>query len=108
MGEARLRVELTEEASRDLYAFDDYWTLRGEAWRGEKYYDDLRNFAEQNLSDRVVARHGRRIKSERHPDAREILAFGVYRIIYEIDDTDSFVTILSFWHAHRDDPRREL
>ena len=108
MGEARLRVELAEEASRDLYAIDDYWTQRGEAWRGEKYYDDLRNFAELNLSDGVVARRGRRIKSQRHPEAREILAFGVYRIIYEIDEADFCVTILSFWHAHRAAPGGDL
>jgi len=40
--------------------------------------------------------------------AREILAFGIYRIIYEIDEPATRVNILRFWHAHRREPRVEL
>ena len=44
------------------------------------------------------------MQSCNHPDAREILVFGIYRIIYEIDEADARVDVLRFWHAHRDDP----
>ena len=107
MGEARFRVKLTEAASRDLYAIDDYWTERGEPWRGEKYYEDLRETALSELSDAASARRGRLIKVPKHPLARQILAFGVYRIIYEIDEAAARVDILRFWHAHRDAPPLE-
>ncbi|HYR59399.1 MAG TPA: type II toxin-antitoxin system RelE/ParE family toxin [Chthoniobacteraceae bacterium] len=107
MGEARFTVELTEPAWADLDELDTYWTMRGEAWRGQKYYHDLRRTAQTELTNPLRARHGRRLKSNEHPEAREILAFGIYRIIYEIDEDASRVRILRFWHAHRDEPRRE-
>ena len=108
MGEARFRVELNEPAWSDLDEIDTYWAGRGEAWRGRKYYFDLRDFALAELGNPQRARYGRLLKSEKHPDAREILAFGIYRIIYEIDEAASRVDILRFWHAHRRDPHREL
>ena len=108
MGEARFRVELTEPAWVDLDEIDTYWAERGEAWRGKKYYFDLRATALAELTDPHRARRGRRLPSENFPDAREILAFDTYRIIYEIDEAASRVDILRFWHAHRTDPRGEL
>ena len=104
MGEASLSVELTESAYADLSSIDDYWTDRGEAWRGEKYYCDLRDFALRELSDPSAARRGRRARVREHPEARAILAFGVYRVIYRIDEAAARVEVLRFWHAHRDTP----
>ena len=108
MGEARFRVELNEPAWADLDEIDTYWAERGDAWRGKKYYFDLRDTALAELTDPHRARRGRRLQSEKYPDAREILAFGIYRIIYEIDEAASRVDILRFWHAHRTDPRGDL
>ena len=108
MGEAAFAVVLTEAAADDLGKIDEYWTHRGEAWRGEKYYRDLRTKAEQELSDPASARHGRRVLNKYYPDAREILAFGVYRIIYHIDEAAGIVNVLRFWHAHRDEPRSDV
>jgi plasmid stabilization system protein ParE len=108
MGEARFRVELTEPAWADLDEIDTYWSDRGEAWRGAKYYFDLREMALTNLSDPVRARLGRFLNSEQHPQVREILAFGVYRIIYEIDESACCVQILRFWHAHRREPDHDF
>ncbi len=108
MGEAKFRVEVTERAAADLDEIDTYWTDRGDAWRGEKYYHDLREFALRELGDADQARRGRFLKDQRNPNARSILAFGVYFVIYEIDETSARVNVVRFWHAHRDDPRREL
>jgi len=108
MGEARFRVELNEPAWCDLDEIDTYWADRGEAWRGQQYYFDLREVAVAELTDPQRARRGRLLKSEKHPHAREILAFGIYRIIYEIDEEASRVDILRFWHARRRDPRGEV
>lgn len=107
MGEARFRVEITERAADDLDGIDTYWSARGEAWRGEKYYQDLRDFALCELADTDAARRGRFLKDRRNPSARSILAFGVYRIIYEIDDAAQRVNIIRFWHSHRDTPPLE-
>ena len=102
MGEARFRVEVTERAADDLDKIDTYWTERGDAWRGEKYYHDLRDFALQELADADYARRGRFLNDQANPNARSILAFGVYRIIYEIDESSSCVNVIRFWHSHRD------
>ena len=107
MPEASFRVELAPEAEEDLYEIVEYWSERGEPWRGEKYFDDLSDHAREELSDSQKARRGRRCKSRSHPSAREILAFGIYRIIYEIDEAAARVDILRFWHAHRDAPPLE-
>ena len=107
MGEARFRVEVTERAADDLDKIDTYWTERGDAWRGEKYYSDLRDFALRELSDADQARRGRFLNDQANPSARSILAFGVYRIIYEIDESRSLVNVLRFWHSHRDLPSLE-
>ena len=107
MGEARFRVEVTERAADDLDKIDTYWIERGDAWRGEKYYDDLRDFALRELADADQARRGRFLNDQANPSARSILAFGVYRIIYEIDEADSCVNVIRFWHSHRDTPPRD-
>jgi plasmid stabilization system protein ParE len=101
-------VEFTTRAQSDLHTIEDYWRERGESWRGEKYFRDLAAFARRELADPPCARRGRRIRSDEHPDAREVLAFGIYRIIYEIDEPAQRVNILRFWHAHRHEPRGEL
>ena len=107
MGEERYRVEVTERAADDLDKIDTYWTERGDAWRGEKYYNDLRDFALRELADAGQARRGRSLHDRRNPSARSIPAFGVYRIIYEIDEAAARVNILRFWHSHRDTPPLE-
>lgn len=107
MGEEVFRVALTSDALADLDALSEYWIHRGEAWRAEKYHRDLVDRAEVELSAPQSARRGRRFKSQRHPDAREILALGVYRIIYRIDEAAGVVNVLRFWHAHRDEPRTD-
>ena len=104
MPAASFRVEVTDAAERDLTELRDYWLERGEAWRGDKYYRDLLHRAQLELADPIAARRGRRTKTAVWPDAREILAFGVYRIIYRIDETAGTVNVLRFWHAHRDEP----
>jgi plasmid stabilization system protein ParE len=104
MGEATFRVVLTHRAQADLDELSEYWSARGEAWRGEKYHRDLVRRAETELTDATAARRGRRSKMPEWSDAREILAFGVYRIIYRIDEAAGIVNVLRFWHAHRDDP----
>ena len=102
MPAASFLVVFTEPAETDLYDIEEYWRERGEPWRGEKYFSDLRHFATAELGNVETARHGRPHKSRRHRQARSILAFGTYRIIYEIDEAAARVDILRFWHAHRD------
>ncbi len=51
MGEEKFRLIFAPESHADLDQLSDYWTLRGEAWRGEKYHRDLLHFAEPELSD---------------------------------------------------------
>jgi plasmid stabilization system protein ParE len=104
MGEAKFRVELTFSAARDLEGIDTYWTEQGEAWRGEKYYRDLKEFALSKLSSPDEARRGRFLSSPSNPEARSVLAFGVYRIIYRINEDAHLIEILRFWHTHRDRP----
>lgn len=104
MSAASFRVALSPEAEGDLYEIVDYWIERGEPWRGEKYSNDLNGSAWKRLSDPAESRRGRKLKSRTYPQAQEILAFGIYRIIYEIDEAAARVDILRFWHAHRDDP----
>ena len=96
MPAASFRVEATDDARADLEEIEAYWTERGEAWRGEKYFGELAVTAQRELSDPLCARRGRRVKTNAHPDAREILAFGIYRIIYEIDEPAQRVNILRF------------
>ena len=107
MGEAAFRVIFAADAWADLDELTEYWTERGESWRAEKYHRDLIQRAETELSDPASARRGRRYRSPRHRDAREFLAFGVYRIIYRIDESAGIVNVLRFWHAHRDEPDSE-
>ena len=104
---AKLRVVVSARAENDLYDVEDFWRKCGEAWRGEKYFRDLHQAAVSNLSDRASALRGRFLKDTRNPNARSILAFGVYRIIYEIDETTERVNIIRFWHSHRDAPPLE-
>ena len=108
MAQTTFRVELSPTAEADLYEIIEYWSARNEAWRGEKYFRDLTDLAVRELSNPAAARRGRPLKSRHHVAAREILAFGIYRIIYEIDEAASRVDILRFWHAHRRDPHGEL
>ena len=107
MGETTFRVNFAADAWADLDEMADFWIARNEAWRAEKYSRDLVRTARTELADPIRARRGRRFKGRSHPSAREILAFGVYRIIYEIDEAAARVDILRFWHAHRDDPSLE-
>ena len=108
MGETAFRVNITADAWADLGEMADFWIERREEWRAEKYSRDLVRTARAELCDPVRASRGRPLRSRHHPNAREILTFGVYRIIYEIDEDDARVDVLRFWHAHRDDPRRGL
>src|SRR5437588_183767 len=94
------RVELADDAIADLYDIETYWVSRGEAWRGEKYFRDLTEAARRQLSDPLHARHGHLVRSPGYRGAREFLAFGVYRIIYDIDEENARVNVLPFWHAH--------
>ena len=104
MGEEAFRVVFVEDAAFDLDQLSEYWSERGEPWRAEKYHRDLMHRAESELSDPASARRGRPCKSQRYSYAREILAFGVYRIIFVIDEPTATVRVLRFWHAHRDEP----
>ena len=104
MGEAAFRVIFSLDADADLDELSDYWTARGEAWRGEKYHRDLVQRAEAELSDPASARRGRQVKLSDAEPAREVLAFGIYRIIYDIDEDARTVEVLRFWHAHRGNP----
>ena len=107
MGEESFGVVVSHDAWGDLSEIAEYWQARGEAWRGEKYFRDLVRAARTELTDPVRARRGRRAKGSFAPEVREILAFGVYRIIYEIDEAAARVDILRFWHSHRDTPPLE-
>lgn len=104
MSAEKFRVKLAPEAVEDLYAIESYWIGRNEAWRGEKYFRDLMHKASSELSDPLRARLGRRLKGVLFEDAQEILVFGIYRIIYDIDETAGIVNVLRFWHSHRDTP----
>ena len=104
---SKFRVVVSALAEGDLYEIEDFWRERGEAWRGEKYFRDLHRAAVSSLSDRTGARRGGLLKDTMNPNARSILAFGVYRIIYEIDDAAERVNIIRFWHSHRDTPPLE-
>ena len=107
MGEASLGVIVSADAWTDLAEIAEYWTERGEPWRGEKYFRDLVRAARTELTDPVRAGRGRPVRGFESSRAREILVFGVYRIIYEIDEGAQRVDILRFWHAHRDTPPLE-
>jgi hypothetical protein len=74
---ASFRVEIAPEAEADLQEIENYWTQRGEVWRGEKYYLDLAITAQRELGDAVSARRGRLMKTRSGREVREILAFGV-------------------------------
>lgn len=104
MPAAPFRVEVTDSALADLAEMQAYWEQRGESWRGEKYFRDLTAQARSELIDPTRARRGRLVKLADWPEAREILGFGVYRIIYRLDETAGVVNVLRFWHAHRDEP----
>ena len=104
MGASRLVVVITATALGDLHAIDDYWTKRGESERGRKYFDDLMQAAEHELSDRERAERGRLVKNAPQPNTREILVFkSSYRIFYRLDIQRSTVFVLRFWHTHRDE-----
>lgn len=105
MGEARFEVVLTERAWSDLDEIDTYWTERGEAWRGQKYFDDLHTAALRDLGDAANARRGRTARDCDFAGVQELLVFGTYRILYQIDSALARVEILHFWHAHRGPPR---
>ena len=107
MGKTRFAVVLTESARSDLDEIDAYWTSRGESWRGRKYIRDLYRAARSELGDPPTARRGRWVRDCDLDGVREILVFGVYRIIYEIDEPAACVSVLSFWHAHRNAPPLE-
>ena len=101
---ASIPVVITDRAEADLYEIEAYWQKRGEAWRGEKYFRDLHRTAVSTLCDLAGARRGRFLNDPQNPQARYLLAFRVYRIIYEIDEAALRVNILRFWHSHRDHP----
>ena len=107
MGKEPFDVVVSHDAWADLFQIAEYWQTRGEEWRGEKYFRDLVRVARTELSDEVRARRGRRAQGSFAPEVREILAFGVYLIIYEIDEAAARVDILRFWHAHRAAPPLE-
>jgi plasmid stabilization system protein ParE len=107
MGETTFRVVFAADAWSDLEELSEYWISRGEGWRAEKYSRDLVQLAETELGDAIRARRGRNCRSRRYPGAREILAFGVYRIIYRVDESVNIVKVLRFWPAHRDEPGRD-
>lgn len=107
MGEASFRVEVSADAWADLTDIAEFWSARGEAWRGEKYFRDLVRAARKELTDPPRARRGRKARVVSPTTAREILVFRVYRLIYEIDEASHTVTLLRFWHAHRDAPERD-
>ena len=107
MPAASFRVVLTALAEADLYEIESYWSDGGESWRGEKYFGDLTRIATSELSDAATARRGRLLRDPKNPDAREFLAFGIYRVIYRIDEALARVEVLRFWHAHRDVPPLE-
>ncbi|SRR5260221_9246331 len=107
MPAAPFRVEFAVEAIADLYEIEDYWSERGESWRGEKYFRELAELALRQLSDPDEARRGRLVTSPGYRGAREVLVFGIYRVIYDVDEQRSQVNVLRFWHAHRDEPRRD-
>ncbi len=107
MPASSFRVEVTDLARADLAQMQIYWEDRGEAWRGERYHRDLLHLAASELCTPLNARRGRIGRIRDFPDAREILAFDVYRIIYRIDEAAGIVNVLRFWHAHRDEPRRD-
>jgi len=103
MGSASFQVRLTDSALNDLDEIDDYWYLRGEPERGEQYVRNLIEIAERELSSPVRAQSGRLVRVAILPDTREILVFNrSYKIIYRIDDSESVVHVLRFWHSHRD------
>ena len=103
MGEAAFGVDFADDALADLDELSEYWIGRGEAWRAEKYSRDLVQLARTELSNPIRARLGRSLRDRVFPHAREILAFGIYRI----DDATQRVKVLRFWHAHRRDPSDE-
>ena len=107
MGDESFSVVVSHDAWGDISEIAEYWQARGEAWRGEKYFRDLVHAARIELTDPVRARRGRRAKGSFAPEVCEILAFGVYRIIYEIDEAAARVDILRFRQAHRDTPPLE-
>ena len=102
-----IHVIFSDQAEDDLYEIEAFLQKRGEAWRGEKYFRDLHRTAVSTLGDLANARRGRFLNDPQNPNARSILAFGVYRIIYEIDDAAERVNIIRFWHSHRDTPPLE-
>ena len=81
MGAAPFRIIISDDAWGDLSEIAEYWSGRGEAWRGRPA--------------RCVTDSG----------AKEILVFGVYRLIYDLDEASASVSLLHFWHAHRTPPR---
>ena len=97
-------VRFTVTAQSDLEEIESYWIRQGEAERGDQYFRDLASAAVRELSDPLGAARGRRVNARRHPGARELLAFGIYRILYEIDEASQTVNVLRFWHAHRGAP----
>ena len=101
-----MQVVVTRSARDDLDEIEAYWSARGESERGEKYFNDLTRAAESRLENLASAKRGRLYGPE-FSQAREILVFGVYRIIYEIDDAAERVNIIRFWHSHRDRPPLE-
>ena len=108
MPEKSFRVDFSRDAEFDLYGIEEYWTQRGEAWRGEKYFKDLVETAMRELSKPEIARGGRIPRDVEAEGLRELLVFKrSYRIIYEIDEAAARVNILRFWHSHRDAPPLE-
>lgn len=70
----------------------------------EKYFRDLSRATQTELAEPARARRGRRFRGHKHDDVREFLAFGIYRVIYRIDEAAGVVDVLRFYHAHRDTP----
>ena len=105
MGAAPFRIIISDDAWGDLSEIAEYWSGRGEAWRGEKYFRDLVRAARTELADPAKARRGHPARCVTDSGAKEILVFGVYRLIYDLDEASASVSLLHFRHAHRTPPR---
>ena len=107
MAEQTFRVRFAESAWTDLEDITDYWTRRGEPERGEQYAHDLPAEAVSMLSNPSVARSGRHLRRTAYPQVQEHAVFKrFYRILYLVNESDGLVSVLRFWHGHRDEPFR--
>ena len=108
MAAQSFRVILTESAWAVLEEIVGYWTERDEPERGEQYAHDLPAEAIRQLSDSGTARAGRYLRHTAYPQTQELPVFRrSYRILYLVEEAESLVEVLRFWHSHRDEPFRD-